>query len=74
MKTPYFDDLVPLKEDALRFQVYQFLPFQQRLAFGDLGIQFVYKIKRITKPQAFHLTYRLVEWYEKQVPPENTFI
>ena len=43
--------------------------YAQRLAFGDLGIQFVYEIKRISKPQAFHLTYKLMELYEKEFPP-----
>ena len=56
-----------LKGDTTRHQVYQQMPYAQRLAFGDLGIQFVYKIKRITKPQAFQLTYQLVSYYERSV-------
>lgn len=42
------------------------MPYAQRhQAFGDVGIQFVYKIKRITKRQAFSLTHQLVSFYEK---------
>ena len=69
MKIPYFDDLIPLKDDSVRYQVYQQMPLAQRLAFGDLGIQFEYKIKRITKAQSFHLTYKLLKFYEKNHPP-----
>ena len=43
----------------------------QRLAFGDLGIQFVYKVKKITKPQAFNLTYQLMAFYERSIIGEK---
>ena len=68
MNTPYFDDLTPLKVDKGSYLVYKLLTFDQRFALGDIGIQFVMKIKGFSKPQAFHLAFKLVVWFEKRVP------
>ena len=68
MMLPYFDDLLPLQVDVGNYLVYKLLTFDQRFALGEIGIQFVMKIKGFSKPQAFHLAFKLVEWYEKRVP------
>ena len=66
---PYFDDLIPLKVDVGNYLVYNLLTFDQRFALGEIGIQFVMKIKDLTKPQAFHLAFKLVAWLETTHPP-----
>ena len=65
----FFDDLKPLKCDQGNYMVYKLLNTAQRTAFGEMGIQFMARVKRLSKAQAFHLTFKLVEWYEKHVPP-----
>jgi hypothetical protein len=69
MMLPYFDDLTPLKVDVGNYLVYKLLAFDQRFALGEIGIQFVMKIKGFSKPQAFHLAFKLIEFYEKIHPP-----
>ena len=65
MKTqPWFDNLEPLKFDRWRFRVYQQMTPAQRFAFGRIGRQFARKVEGISKPAAFHLTFRLVELCE----------
>lgn len=65
----FFDDLKPLKCDQGNYMVYKLLNARQRTAFGEMGIQFIARIEGFTKPQSFHLVFKLVEWYEKQHPP-----
>mgnify|MGYP000926186607 FL=1 len=69
MTTPFFDDLIPFKCDQGNYKVYNLLNVKQRTAFGEMGIQFMARIKNFSKPAAFHLAFRMVEWYEKHVPP-----
>lgn len=69
MTKPLFDDLVPLQCDDLNFRVYKLLNIDQRIAFSDIGCQFLEKIAGFTPRQAFHLTFKYVEWYEKTHPP-----
>lgn len=66
---PFFDDLKPMKCDRGNFLVYKLLNTDQRYAFGDIGIRFMSRIKGLTRPQSFHLVFKLVEWYEKRNPP-----
>jgi len=67
--SPFFDDLHPLKCDHGNYMVYKLLNARQRTAFGEMGIQFMARIEGFSNPQAFHLVFKLVEWYEKQYPP-----
>lgn len=67
--TAFFDDLKPLKCDQGNYMVYKLLNARQRTAFGEMGIQFMARIEGFSKAQAFHLVFKLVEWYEKHVPP-----
>lgn len=68
MITPYFDDLLPLRVDEGNFMVYKLLTADQRIAFGNIGIQFMARIHGFSKAKAFHLVFKLVEWYEKNMP------
>lgn len=65
----FFDNLKPLKCDVGNYMVYKLLNTDQRTAFGEMGIQFMARIEGFTKPQAFHLVFKLVELYEKTYPP-----
>jgi hypothetical protein len=69
MMNPFFDDLLPLKVDKGNFMVYKLLTIDQRVAFGQLGIQIMARIKGFSKAKAFHLVFKLVEFCEKHVPP-----
>jgi hypothetical protein len=68
MTTPYFDELTPLRVDEGNFMVYKLLTADQRIAFGEMGLQIMARVKGFSKPQAFHLVFKLVEWYEKHFP------
>lgn len=68
MMPPYFDDLVPLRCDNGNYLVYKLLTVDQRIALGEIGMQFMLKIKGFSKPKAFHLAFKLVEWLETTHP------
>ncbi len=69
MTTPFFDGLKPLRCDEGNFMVYKLLNAKQRTAFGEMGIQFMARLPRFSRAAAFHLVFKLVEYYEKHVPP-----
>jgi len=61
MMKPFFDDLLPLKVDNDNFIVYKLLTADQRIAFGEMGLQIMARVKGFSKPQAFHIVFKLVE-------------
>ena len=65
----FFDNLKPLKCDQGNYMIYKLLNARQRTAFGEMGIQFMARVEGLTKAQAFHLVFKLVELYEKTYPP-----
>ena len=62
----YLDGITPLKEDALKWAVYQELPEIQRHELGKVAQELERKINKLTIAQAFELTYELVKLYERK--------
>jgi hypothetical protein len=49
--------------------VYKKLTIDQHITFGELGLLIIDRVKSLSKPQAFRLVFKLIEYFEKHFSP-----